>query len=76
MAHTKYVCNEEFGKGPEKFHLGSCPQVEDLERYLPRGGVVSNRSPKEERMRPNLQYSDYREALVLQGFTPCDVCNP
>ena len=83
MAHTKYVCNHEFGKGPEKFHLASCPQVIDLERYIGRSvvgnegtGVVTNRSPLSVRMRPELAYSDYREALVEQGFTPCDVCKP
>ena len=83
MAHTKYVCNHEFEAGAELFHLASCPQVEDLETRLSRDtvgdegpGVVTNRSPLGVQMRPNLGYSDYREALVEQGFTPCGVCGP
>jgi hypothetical protein len=83
MAHTKYICNHEWGKGPEKFHLATCPQVIDLERYMQRDTVgtespslVINRSPVEVRMRPNLGYSDYREALIEQGFRPCAVCKP
>ena len=83
MAHTKYVGNHEFGKGPEKFHLATCPEVIDLEKFISRDtygqegpAVVTNRMPKEVRMRPLLGYSDYREALVEQGFKPCPACNP
>ena len=83
MAHTKYVCNHEFGKGPEKFHLADCPEVVELEKYLSRDtvgtegpAVITSRSSLEVRMRPNLGYSDYRGALIGQGFTPCGVCKP
>ena len=83
MAHTKYVCNHEFGKGPEFFHLASCPQVADLENRFSRNtvgeegaAVVTNRMPAAVRLRPNLGYSDDRAALMEQGFMPCETCAP
>ena len=78
MANTKYVANHDFG--PNRvgtFHLATCPDVVAWEAMEQRGPVVSSRtSPAAERALPNLGYSDYREALVEQGFTPCAVCKP
>ena len=83
MHHTLYAVNHEFGKGPEKFHLTSCSEVADLIRLVSREdvgeegpAVVTSRSPESVRMRPNLGYSDYRDGLIEQGFTPCGVCKP
>ena len=78
MAHTKYVVDHQYGPTiVGTFHLASCPEVVDLEAMPQRSAVVSSRtSSVVERGLPLLGYSDYREALVEQGFTPCETCNP
>lgn len=79
----KYVANHEFGKGPEKFHKASCDEVKVLQSLSSRDyigeegpGLVTNKMPADIRLRPNLGYSDSRNALIEQGFTPCKTCKP
>jgi len=78
MAHTKYIANHVFGPTVVGvFHLATCSEAIAMESSQQRGGVVHGRlSSAGERDLPLLGYSDYREALVEQGFTPCPVCNP
>ena len=74
MAHTKYLCEHRAG-GPGAFHLASCAVALALEAAPQRGPVVSSRNTAE-MAKPNISYSDYRDALVQQGFTPCATCKP
>jgi hypothetical protein len=76
MAHTKYVAEHIANKGPGVFHLATCAEAKALERLPERARVVHSGAPEAERALPNLGYSDYRAALVEQGFTPCAACKP
>lgn len=76
MHWTKYAANHEWPGKPEKFHLVTCAEVDLLERYQPRDGVVTSGDAEAEKQRPNLGYSDDRDGLLAQGFTPCKTCKP
>ena len=77
VAHwTQYAANHVWPGKPEKFHLVDCAVLAALENMEQRGGVVTSAASSELKSAPSLGYSDSREALVEQGFTPCRVCNP